>query len=161
MKRLNGADAYLYFTEHPSAPQHTLKIAILDCSQVPGGYSFDWYLRTFRERLHRLPPFRWRVVPTPLGLHQPLFVEDPNFDLEYHLRRAVVPAPGGIPKLCEMISEVTSRPLNMERPLWQIWVLEGMVDGKSRSRRRYPGPAPGHQATLPARENVVLLSVMS
>lgn len=130
MKRLNGTDAYLFFTEHTSVPNHTLKIAILDCNEMPGGFSFDWYLKTFSERLHRLPPFRWRVVPTPLGLHQPLFVEDPDFDLENHVSRAVVPSPGGMRELCELISEVTSEPLNMERPLWQLWVMEGLEDGR-------------------------------
>ncbi len=130
MKRLNGLDAFMYYTESPTSPQHTLKIAVLDPSEQPGGYSFEWLLGIIKERIHRLTPFRWKIVPTPGGLHQPVFVEDPDFDLEYHVRRVAVPAPGSYREMCEVISEITSWPLNMERPLWQSWVMEGLEGGK-------------------------------
>ena len=130
MKRLNGMDTFLYFGELPSAPQHTLKIAILDPSREPGGYSFPKALQNLGLRLHLLTPLRWRVVPTPLNLHNPVFVEDPDFDLEYHIRQLPVEAPGGVREMCEAISKITSWPLNYDKPLWQIWMLEGLEGGK-------------------------------
>ena len=130
MKRLTGVDAFFYYTETSQAPQHTLKITIMDPSEQPGGYSFEWVLGLLKERIHRLTPFRWKIVPTPLELHQPVFVEDPDFDLEYHVRRVVVPAPGTYREMCEVISEITSRPLAMDRPLWQTWILEGLEGGR-------------------------------
>jgi WS/DGAT/MGAT family acyltransferase len=130
MIRLNGLDSFLYYTESPTAPQHTLKIAILDPSEQPGGYSFEWLLGMLTERMHQLTPLRWKVVPTPLGLHQPVFVEDPEFDLEYHVRRVTVPAPGTYREMCEIISKITGWQINLERPLWQLWVLEGLEGGK-------------------------------
>ncbi len=130
MKRLNGMDTMQFYSELPSSPQHTLKIAILDPSEEPGGYSFPKALETFGLRLHLLTPFRWRVLPTPLNLHNPVFVEDPDFDLEYHVRRMPVKAPGGIREMCDAISEITSWPLNYNKPMWQLWMLEGLEGGK-------------------------------
>ena len=77
MRRLNGVDAYFLYSETPTAPNHTLKIGIYEPTQRPDGYSFDATKELMAARLHLLPPFRWRVVPSPLGLHHPLFVEDP------------------------------------------------------------------------------------
>ena len=130
MRRLNGIDAFMLYSETPNAPNHTLKIGIYEPSQKPGGYRFDETKQIMAERLHRLPGFRWRVVPTPLGLHHPLFVEDPDFDIERHVFRVGVPAPGSLEETCEMISQIASVPLDRSRPLWEVWILEGIEGGK-------------------------------
>jgi WS/DGAT/MGAT family acyltransferase len=77
-----------------------------------------------------LPPLRWRLVPVPLGLHHPVWIEDPAFDLDWHVRRMGCPAPGGLRELCELISEITSRPLERDRPLWEEWLIEGLEGGR-------------------------------
>ncbi len=74
---------------------HTLKIAVMDPATVPGGYSFQLVHEVLASRIHLLPPFTRRIVPVPYGLHHPVWVEDPDFDLADHLFRAVLPAPGG------------------------------------------------------------------
>jgi diacylglycerol O-acyltransferase len=130
VERLSGLDAGFLYMETPTLHMHTLKIAILDPSSAPGGYSFSRVKEVLAERLHLLPPFRRRLVPIPFGIHHPLWAEDPDFDLDYHLRRVAVPAPGGDRELCELISEIASRQLDRSRPLWEIWVVEGLADGR-------------------------------
>ena len=129
MRRLQAADALFLYNETPTQHMHTLKIGIIDPAGVPGGYAFEHEKQKLAARLHRVPPFRWRVVPTPLRLHHPLFVES-EVDIDYHVRRAAVPSPGGPRELAELISEIASRPLDRGRPLWEIWLLEGLEGGR-------------------------------
>src|SRR5881398_2317486 len=98
--------------ETPTLHMHTLKIAIIDPSTVPGGYTFDRVKEVLGERLHLLPPFRRRLANVPLALHHPLWIEDPEFDLDYHVRRVGAPAPGGPRELAELISDIASRQLD-------------------------------------------------
>lgn len=129
MQRLHGADALFLYSETPAQHMHTLKIGILDPRDIPGGYSFDHEKQKLAARLHRVPPFRWRVVPTPLALHHPLFVES-EVDVDYHVRRAAVPAPGSPKELGDLIAEIASRPLDRGRPLWEMWLVEGLEGGR-------------------------------
>src|SRR5206468_707005 len=96
MERLTGLDAGFLYMETPTQHMHTLKIAILDPSTVPGGYSFQGVKEVLAERLHLLPPFRRRLVEVPFNLHHPVWIEDPDFDLDFHVRRVGVPAPDAI-----------------------------------------------------------------
>jgi diacylglycerol O-acyltransferase len=127
MHRLSGMDAMFLYNEVPTQHMHTLKLAILD---VPEDYSFGEAQREFVRRVHTVPPLRQRVVPTPLGLNHPLMIEDPDFDPELHFHRAALPTPGGSRELCTFISEVASRPLDRTRPLWELWMVEGMAGGQ-------------------------------
>jgi WS/DGAT/MGAT family acyltransferase len=81
------------------------------------------------SRLPLLPPFRRRLVEVPFQLHHPLWIEDPDFDLDYHLRRAALPAPGGAAELAAFAEEVMGRPLDRTRPLWEMYVIEGLENG--------------------------------
>src|SRR5262249_651877 len=76
-----------------------------------------------------LPPFRRRIVEVPMRLHHPVWIDDPDFDLSFHIRRVGCPAPGGVREFCEMASDIASRQLDRSRPLWEIWVVEGLEDG--------------------------------
>src|SRR5437764_1958847 len=115
--------------ETPTLHMHTLKISIVDPATVPGGYSFARVGEVLGERLHLLPPFRRRLVEVPGGLHHPLWIEDPAFDLAHHLHRAEIAAPGGPRQLGELISDVASRQLDRRYPLWELWVVEGLEHG--------------------------------
>ncbi len=130
MKRMGGVDAMFLGMESPRAYMHTFKIAILDPSGHPDGWSFERYQERLRRRLHRIPLFRWRYLPAPLGLGHPLWVEDPDFYLGYHLRRIACPAPGDHRALCEFMSSVYAYQLDRSRPLWITWVVEGLEGGK-------------------------------
>ena len=78
------------------------------------------------ERLHLLPPLRWRLVEVPLGLDLPYWVDDPDFDLEFHVRETAMPAPGDDRQLAETVQRVFGRPLDRGRPLWEIYVIHGL-----------------------------------
>ena len=77
-----------------------------------------------------VPPFRMRMVDVPFGLQHPTLVEDPEFDLDYHVRRAGVPAPGGRRELADVVADIAARPLDRTRPLWEFHVVEGLADGR-------------------------------
>ena len=76
-----------------------------------------------------LAPFRRRLVQVPFQLHFPLWMEDPDFDLDNHIHRAALPAPGGARELAELVGDLASRPLDRNRPLWEMWIVEGLEDG--------------------------------
>lgn len=129
MQRLTGLDASFLYLETPTSHMHVAGLAIYDPSTVEGGLSIDRIREVFGGRLHLAPPFRRRLVEVPLGLHHPLWIEDPDFDLNYHIRHIAVPAPGGQHQLSELVSHLVALPLDRSRPLWEIWVIEGLEDG--------------------------------
>src|SRR5207253_9738304 len=89
----------------------------------------DLVKEVLAARLDKLPPFRRRVVEVPFGLHHPVWIEDPDFDIDYHVRRVAVPAPGGPREFAELISDIASHQLDRRRPLWELWVVEGLEHG--------------------------------
>lgn len=129
MKRLNGMDAMLLYSETPNLHTHTLKVAVLDASNLHD-YGFDAFRRTVARRLHLLDPLRYRLVDIPWRLHHPMWLEQCPVDLDYHLRRVRVPAPGGRRELDRVIGEIASTPLDRSRPLWEFHFAEGMADGR-------------------------------
>jgi WS/DGAT/MGAT family acyltransferase len=129
MQRLSGLDATFLYLESNSNLMHVASTAIFDPSTVPEGYSFEGVKELVASRLHLLPPFRRRLVEVPFQLHHPLWVEDPDFDLDYHMRRAALPAPGGEEELADFAADVMSRPLDRSRPLWEMYVIEGLENG--------------------------------
>lgn len=130
MERLSGLDASFLYNETPTLHMHTLKYTVLDVSTVPGGYDFERFQHELDRRLHLLPGFRRRIVQVPGQLHHPVWIEDANFDLAYHVRRIGVPPPGGREQMDEVIADIASWQLDRSRPLWEIWMLEGLEDGR-------------------------------
>lgn len=130
MKRLNGMDAMLLYSETPNLHTHTLKVAIIDPADCDGEFGFDAFRRHVRRRLHLLEPLRYKLVDIPWHLHHPMWQENCEVDLDYHLRRVRVPAPGGRRELDRVIGEVASTPLDRTRPLWEFHFAEGLADGR-------------------------------
>ena len=129
MERLTGIDASFLYMETPTLHMHTIKVAVLE--PAPGvDYSIERVTADLRERLHLLPPFRRRVIDVPLGFHHPVWIEDPTFDLDRHVRRATVPAPGGPRELDSVISRIASAPLDRRCPLWELWYVAGLAGGR-------------------------------
>jgi len=129
MQRLSGLDATFLYMETPAAHLHVASTIILDPSTAPGGWTFEKARSLVENRLPLLPPFRRRLVQVPFGLHHPVWIEDPDFDLDYHLRRAALPAPGGRFELEQFAADVMGRPLDRSRPLWEMYVVEGLEGG--------------------------------
>jgi diacylglycerol O-acyltransferase len=123
MRRMTGFDAQFVFDERPGEPQHTLKLAFLDAA-ASRGFDLAAARRQVAARLPRLDPLRWRVARVPFDLHQPVWLESGAPDLDWHVRHAAIPAPGGRAELCEVVSQIASVPLDPRRPLWELWLLE-------------------------------------
>jgi WS/DGAT/MGAT family acyltransferase len=130
MERMGALDSYLYYSETPEAMTHTVKFGILDPTTQPGGCSIEWLREIMARLLPNLGPMHQRVCPTPFGLNHPLLVEPGAVDLEHHVRRIGVPPPGTIAETCEVISHLVEHQLPRDKPLWQMWMLEGMADGR-------------------------------
>ncbi|ORV86975.1 diacylglycerol O-acyltransferase [Mycobacterium interjectum] len=130
MKRLNGMDAMLLYSETPNLHTHTLKVAVLDPPDSGDDFGFEEFRHHVRRRLHLLEPLRYKLVDIPWQLHHPMWQEDCEVDLDYHLRRARVPEPGGRAELDGLIGEIASTPLDRSRPLWEFHFAEGLAGGR-------------------------------
>ena len=130
VKRLNGVDALMLYSETSEIHMHTLKIGVLDVSGVEDGFSFELFRRVAHPRLLALPPLRFQLVDIPLKLHHPMWVQNADIDLDYHLRQVRVPAPGGRRELDQLIGEIASTPLDRSRPLWEMYVAEGLAENR-------------------------------
>ena len=119
----------MLYSETPEIHMHTLKIGVLDVSGVDG-YNFDMFRRVAYPRLFALAPLRYQLVDIPLKLHHPMWVQNRDIDLDYHLRRATVPAPGGRRELDELIGAIAGTPLNRSRPMWELYVVEGLAENR-------------------------------
>ncbi|MFM8713030.1 MAG: wax ester/triacylglycerol synthase domain-containing protein, partial [Actinomycetota bacterium] len=100
-----------------------------DVTDAPGGASYEAVRAAILERLDDLPVFRRRLVTVPLGLDLPYWIEDPDFDIDFHLRHHAVPPPGTPEQVGEVVSRIISRPLDRSRPLWEFYVIEGLDNG--------------------------------
>ncbi len=134
MERLDGMDATFLALETPTMHLHVGAVMIFDPAPDDAGDDvatryFDRLRAVVDERLHLVPPLRRRVVRVPFGMHHPVWVEDPHFELDYHLRRASLPAPGGPAELAAFVADLAARPLDQNSPLWEIHVVEGLESG--------------------------------
>jgi diacylglycerol O-acyltransferase / wax synthase len=129
-ERLTGLDASFLYMETPTLHMHVAIVAVFDPATVPDGYSFRRLRQRILDRIPLVPVFQRRLVEVPLRLGHPVWVDDPEFDIDNHLRRAALPSPGGMRELADFAADVTSRQLHRDRPLWEMWVVEGLEDGK-------------------------------
>lgn len=130
MEQLSGLDNSFLLMEAGGQLGHIGSLCFFDPSGL-GERSFKDALRTtIEDRLHLLAPYRRRLVEVPLNLDRPFWIEDPDFDLDFHFRHIAVPAPGDDLQLSELVSRIHSRALDRSKPLWEIYVIEGLADGR-------------------------------
>lgn len=129
MQRLSGVDAAFVYLETATNHMHVGFIGVFDPSTTPDGYSFGQVRALVESRLALVPPFRRRLLEVPFRLQHPVWIEDSAFDLDYHVRRAALPAPGGDAELAAFAADVFGLGLDRRRPLWEMYVVEGLEGG--------------------------------
>ncbi len=130
MERMTGLDASFLYGETESLHMHTLKVAIFPRPPVAPELLEKHAHAELAPFLSRLPPFRRRVVEVPFAFHHPVWIQDPDFDLSNHIRVTRVAEPGGREQMDETISRIASIPLDRGRPLWEVWLLDGLADDR-------------------------------
>jgi len=133
VERVKGLDAAFLALETPTMHMHMAAVLVLEPPEhfgsEPPAVLADRIRAVVEERLHLVPLLRRRAVRVPFGLHHPVWVDDPGFDLDYHVQRARLPAPGGPAELAAVVSAIVGRPLDPSRPLWEMHVVEGLDNG--------------------------------
>ena len=131
MRQLSGSDAYHVLEETPAQHMHTMKIVIVDAPRATEPITYDGVRRWAADHLPRVPPLRWQVVPMPLGLARPAWIEAPKLDVDYHVRHLVLESPGSPEQFDDAVSGIASVALDREKPLWQLWFIEGLEGGRA------------------------------
>ena len=129
MQRLSGMDASFLYTETPTGHMHVTGVIIVDPSTAAGEYGYRDVVDLVDSRLHLVPMFRQRMIPVPMNVDHPVWIEDPDFDITQHVHEVRLPAPGTRRELAELVGDLASHPLDRTRPLWEMWVTTGASDG--------------------------------
>ena len=154
MKQLTGLDATFLHLENATQFGHVSGLAILTKPDVADYQPYAAWRAQLEKRLDLLPPLRRRLVEVPLGLDHPSWINDPNFDLDFHVRHTAVPPPGSNEQLAATVSRLVARPLDRRRPLWLSYVIEGLADD------RFAVLTIVHHAAVDGASGVELLTIM-
>jgi WS/DGAT/MGAT family acyltransferase len=128
VEQLGGMDATFLYCETPTMHLHVCGLLLLDTSTMPEGYSFDRIRSMLLDRLPKLPSVRQKLATPPFHVSRPFWVDDPDLDLDSHLHRLVLRPPGDKRALADVVGDIASWPLRRDRPLWELWVIEGLAD---------------------------------
>jgi diacylglycerol O-acyltransferase / wax synthase len=130
MRQLTGLDAAFLALDSPTVYGHVGSVCILDPPVRRQVLNLDRLTELVESRLHLAPPFRWRLAEVPFGLDQPYWIEDPHFDIEFHVREMALPAPGDDRQLATQAARLHARPLDRRRPLWEMYLIHGLDGGR-------------------------------
>lgn len=130
MQLLTGADAFQLYAESPVQPMHTLKVVILDAARARRAATVEGMTSWLQSAVARVPPLRWRLVTAPLHFGGYGWVEDVSVDVSAHLHSARLDAPGDRAALDEFCGRLMGERLDRSRPLWELWVVDGLADGR-------------------------------
>lgn len=131
IRQLTSLDQQFLAIESETHYGHVGGLLVLDPSTTESGeLRLADIERLYSERLHLLPIMKWKLAEVPLGLDRPYWIEDPNFDLDFHLRELALPKPGDERQLSEQVSRIFSRHLDRSRPLWEIYLIQGLEGGR-------------------------------
>lgn len=130
MYRVSGVDAAFLYGETPSWHMHVSAVLLVDVAAAAEPLTFARFCDHIASRVHLAPQFAWKLVEVPLGLDRPVFIDDPDFSCAAHLHRITVPTPGDSRQLGNLIGDLVGRKLDRSRPLWEMWFIEGLADGR-------------------------------
>ncbi|MFT4262034.1 MAG: wax ester/triacylglycerol synthase family O-acyltransferase, partial [Nocardioides sp.] len=146
--RLTPRDLAFLTEERPTAPRHNATVEVFEPG--PSGFRYDELLALVADRLSFVPRYRQKVQFVPGRVANPVWVDDPTFDLEYHVRLSALPRPGSHDQLRDLVGRIVARPLDRERPLWEMYLIEGLEGG------RFAILAKAHQALVDGVETIDL-----
>lgn len=126
--RLSAPDATFFHLENTATPMYVGSLSIL--RRPRNGLSYEALLATVERRLPQIPRYRQKVREVTLGLARPVWVDDPDFDITYHIRRSALPSPGSDTQLHDLVARLGSRPLDKSRPLWEMYLVEGLTKNR-------------------------------
>src|SRR3954449_11947659 len=130
MRQLTSLDSQFLALETPRQSGHVASVAILDPSTTATGeLTLADIQGLITDPLPLLPPLRWRLAEVPLGLDYPYWVDDVDFDLDFHVREMALAPPGDDDQLAEQVARIVSRPLDRARPLWELYLIHGLAEG--------------------------------
>ena len=161
MEQLSWTDDMMLRAERPETPMQIQMLLIYDQSTSPTGrVTFKRILEELDARLHLAPTFRRRLTELPGGLHMPYWVEDPDFDLEYHVRHIALPQPGDWRQLCIQIARIHGRQLDLRRPPWELTVIEGLNSIPGVPKGSFAISLKLHHCVVDGMESVELMAAM-
>ena len=127
MQQLTGLDASFLAFETANSTGHVGGVSVLDPGEAPQPLTLARLTEVLGDRLQLVPVLRRKLLNVPLGLDQPYWIDDADFDIEYHVRELAVPSPGSDAQLCEQVARLHARPLDRSRPLWEIYLITGLA----------------------------------
>ena len=148
--RISALDASFLHLERAGARLHVASVTVFDGPIPP----YDELRELIEARLHLVPRFRQRLAEVPLHQGRPVWVDDPHFNLRYHLRHAGLPAPGSEEQLKNLAGRLFAQRLDRTKPLWEIWLVDGLQDG------RFALVAKSHHALVDGIEAVDITTVL-
>ncbi|WP_422748996.1 WS/DGAT/MGAT family O-acyltransferase [Mycobacterium sp. WMMD1722] len=126
--RLSASDAAFYHLENSATPMYVGSLSIL--RKPRNGLSYETLLATVEQRLPQIPRYRQKVREVTMNLARPVWIDDRDFDITYHIRRSALPSPGSDAQLHDLIARLSSRPLDRSRPLWEMYLVEGLAKNR-------------------------------
>ena len=154
MKQLSGVDASFLYMETASTFGHVSGLSIFERPDDPDWSPHEQFRRQLEQRLPVLEPLRRRIVEVPMQLDHPYWIEDPDFDLDYHLRENSIPPPGDDRKLAELVARIVGRPLDRAHPLWETHVIEGLSDNRFAVLTKF------HHASIDGASGAELMTIL-
>lgn len=161
MEQLQGMDASFVALETSRSPMHIGSILIYDPSTAPNGFvRFKDILKFYRERMHLSKTMRQKLVKVPMNIDYPYWIEDDEFDLEYHVRHVALPQPGDWRQLCILTSRIFARPLDLTRPPWEFTVIEGLDGIPGIPKGSYAVVTKVHHAAIDGMSGIDLIQAL-
>lgn len=154
MKQLTGLDATFLYMETPNSYGHVNSLAIYE-RPTPDFDPYRAVYERFGAMVGHLEPFRRKVVEVPFGLDHPYWIDDPHFDLDYHVREIGLAPPGAADQLAEQVARIIGRPMDRRHPLWEVYVIEGLGDG------RWAMLSKTHHATIDGAAGVMMMQILN
>jgi diacylglycerol O-acyltransferase len=154
MKQLTGLDASFLYMETASSFGHVSSLSIYEPPDAPDFNAFEAFKARLEDRLPQLEPFRRRLVEVPFELDHPWWANDPDFDLDFHVRHQGLPAPGDDDQLANQVARIIGRPMDRTRPLWEVYVIDGLADGSFAVLTKV------HHATIDGASGVEMMSIL-